>query len=98
VLRWCEEREDEFYLEHDLHHPFGVVAVFDATNKFVDEYYEESQRLSKRMFRASSFFVLGGRSEIDKEQNGEREEDLLFFEWWEKEDGIFFRATNNSYG
>jgi|TARA_B110000459_G_scaffold6675_1_gene7047 hypothetical protein len=50
------------------------------------------------MFRASSFFVFGGRSEIDKEQNGEREEDLLFFEWWEKEDGIFFCATNNSYG
>ena len=31
--------KDEFYLEHD-HHPFGVVAVFDATSKFVDEYYE----------------------------------------------------------
>jgi hypothetical protein len=31
--------KDEFYLEHD-HHPCGVVAVFDATSKFVDEYYE----------------------------------------------------------
>ena len=28
--------KDEFYLEHD-HHPFGVVAVFDATSCFVDE-------------------------------------------------------------
>lgn len=27
--------KDEFYLDHD-HHPFGVVAVFDATS-FVDE-------------------------------------------------------------
>ena len=31
--------KDEFYLEHD-HHPCGVVAAFDATSKFVDEYYE----------------------------------------------------------
>ena len=86
MLRWCEEREDEFYLEHDLHHPFGVVAVF-----------EESQRSSKRMRSAPSFFFFGGRSEIDKEQDGEREEDLLFS--WEKEDdGIFLCATNNSCG
>ena len=28
--------KDEFYLDH----PFGVVAVFDATSCFVDEYYE----------------------------------------------------------
>ena len=97
MLRWCEAREDEFYLERDLHHPFGVVAVFDATNKFVDEYHEESQRSSKRMRSAPSFFFFGGRSEIDKEQNGEREEDLLFS--WEKEDdGIFLCATNNSCG
>ena len=44
------------------------------------------------MLSASSFFFFGGRSEIDKEQNGEREEDHLLFEW-EKEDGIFFCAT-----
>jgi hypothetical protein len=49
------------------------------------------------MRSASSFFVFGGRREIDKEQNGEREENLLLFEW-EKEDGIFFCTTNNSYG
>lgn len=49
------------------------------------------------MCSASSFVFFGGRSEIDKEQNGEREEDLLFKKW-EKEDGIFFCATNNSYG
>ena len=49
------------------------------------------------MFSSSSFFFVHIRSEIDKVQNGEREEDLLLAKW-EKEDGIFFCTTNNSYG
>jgi hypothetical protein len=49
------------------------------------------------MFSSSSFFFVHIRSEIDKVQNGEREEDLLLFSW-EKEDFFCTDISTNAYG